>query len=472
MADDDRPLWMQVARPLPEPRSFVGGVVAPGEADAYARAAFTAEVAKVAAAQPGIRNHTLNVAAFNLSQLVASGHLGHEDVWNALYDAALSTGLTEREASATLASGFRGGARSPRDVPERPPDGPRAPQSGPEESPGAFPRDQDGSEGEDGPGEDGIAYPDTLDWFALWDDEDEEEEWIVAPIIPARRLVALYSQAKAGKSLLMLEVAVGVARGSQVLGYTPERPRRVLYVDLENDPRGDIRTRLRQMGFKPSDLDNLLYLSFPNMPMLDNAMGAAYLLAVIQHYGCEVVIIDTISRLVAGEENDNNTWLAFYRHTGKLLKAHGITCVRLDHSGKDQTRGMRGGSAKYSDVDLVWNLTVPAEHVVHLECTAQRLPVRERFVSLTRCTDPVLHHVVGAEAREVAWEAERDDLAVVLDRLVGDTTSISVEKARRLLSRNGHPKRKQDVAAMLRDRSESLTARGLAFDLTYEEPTS
>ena len=31
--------------------------------------------------------------------------------------------------------------------------------------------------------------------------------------------------------------------------------------------------------------------------------------------------------------------------------------VRLDHTGKDQTKGQRGGSAKYGDVDAVWKLT-------------------------------------------------------------------------------------------------------------------
>ena len=52
-----------------------------------------------------------------------------------------------------------------------------------------------------------------IDWHALWAD-DSEEEWIVEPLLPARRLVALYSAPKVGKSLLMLEIAVGVSRGS------------------------------------------------------------------------------------------------------------------------------------------------------------------------------------------------------------------------------------------------------------------
>jgi uncharacterized protein YndB with AHSA1/START domain len=96
-----------------------------------------------------------------------------------------------------------------------------------------------------------------------------DEEWIVEPLLPARRMIALYSAPKAGKSLLMLEIAVAIARGTEVLGATPDRPRRVLYVDFENDPRGDVRTRLEAMDVGPDQLDNLCYLTFPSLAKFD-----------------------------------------------------------------------------------------------------------------------------------------------------------------------------------------------------------
>ena len=75
-----------------------------------------------------------------------------------------------------------------------------------------------------------------LDWHALWGDE-EEEEWLLYPLIPARRLIALFSAAKVGKSLLMLEIAAALSSGRKVLGHDPGRRIRVLYIDFENDPR-------------------------------------------------------------------------------------------------------------------------------------------------------------------------------------------------------------------------------------------
>lgn len=258
------------------------------------------------------------------------------------------------------------------------------------------------------------AFP-RLDWHALWAD-DSEEEWIIEPLLPARRLVALYSPPKVGKSLLMLELAVAVARGEQVLGTTPDRPRRVLYVDFENDPKGDVRARLRSMGYGPGDLENLSYLSFPTLAALDSPQGGKELMAVVAAYECELVVIDTVSRAIKGEENENDTWLAFYRHTGKALKAAGIALIRLDHTGKDETKGQRGGSAKSGDVDAVWRMSVVArDKTYRLDCEANRMPVLEKTLVIHRETSPRLLHRVDAAGRYAAWEIKIQEVIKALD---------------------------------------------------------
>lgn len=241
-----------------------------------------------------------------------------------------------------------------------------------------------------------------LDWFALWEDESGED-WILEPLIAARRGVALFSPPKVGKSLLALEIAVGISRGTRTLGAMPDRAHRLLYVDHENDPVGDVRTRLEDMGYGPEDLDNLFYLSYPKMAPLDTRHGAEELVAVAQAYDCDIVVIDTISRAVAGEENDNNTWLSLYRLTGLALKQAGIAVLRLDHTGKDQEKGMRGGSAKYGDLDAVWKLTKEAEDTYKLTCTDKRMRLTETELVVTREIDPLRHKVEGG-----GWMAAAD----------------------------------------------------------------
>jgi hypothetical protein len=66
-------------------------------------------------------------------------------------------------------------------------------------------------------------------------------------------------------------------------------------------------------------------------------------------------VLDTLSRVVRGEENSNDTYRNFYAYTGRLLKANGMTLARLDHAGHDPKKS-RGASAKADDVDLVYGL--------------------------------------------------------------------------------------------------------------------
>jgi hypothetical protein len=86
-------------------------------AAAYAAAALQGETDRVRAAQPGTRNDTLNRAAYSLGRLVGAGHLDRDLAASELQHAAQHTGLSPREAAATVKSGLTAGTRSPRRIP-------------------------------------------------------------------------------------------------------------------------------------------------------------------------------------------------------------------------------------------------------------------------------------------------------------------------------------------------------------------
>jgi hypothetical protein len=285
-----------------------------------------------------------------------------------------------------------------------------------------------------------------LNWADLWADETQEE-WIVEPLLAKRRLVALYSAPKVGKSLLMLELAASMASGQPVLGNLATEPIRTLYIDFENDPRGDIRERLRSMDFGPEQLDNLCYLSYPTLAKLDTAQGAQQLMAAVEEYDCQVVVIDTVSRSVQGDENENDTWLAFYRHTGLLMKQKEIAMIRLDHSGKDESKGQRGGSAKSGDVDAVWKMKKISENGFRLTCEANRFQIAEQVVDLERVEDPRLHHRRDMRARETAIDEMCQKYA---EAGVPRDGSVGVNQARRMMNEAGvsFPKTSNNTAAL------------------------
>lgn len=278
-------------------------------------------------------------------------------------------------------------------------------------------------------------YP-VVNWHELWADE-EEDAWLLEPLIPAGGQTVIYSKPKVGKSLLMLEVAAALASGRSVLGNAPAEPVRVLYVDHENRLRADVRKRLRDMGYGPGDLDNLVMLSFPRMAKLDTHEGGIELILEAQQHRAQLVVIDTVSRTIQGEENANDTWIAFYAETGSRLKAQGIALVRLDHTGKDVERGQRGGSAKSGDVDMVWHLkTVVDDEVFTLECEASRLENAERMLTLKRHTEP-LRHTVDAMGIYGALEAKQAALLLLLDKTEAPKDIGAVE-AQQWLRERGH----------------------------------
>ncbi len=123
-----------------------------------------------------------------------------------------------------------------------------------------------------------------VDWATLFLRPKSEPRWLCEPLLEAGRLIALYSPAKTGKSLLALEIAAALAAGRPVLGNGEQPPVTVLYVDMENS-EDDILERLRDLGFGPQDLDNLHYLSFPALGHLDTERGGQALLAQARHYG-------------------------------------------------------------------------------------------------------------------------------------------------------------------------------------------
>lgn len=254
-------------------------------------------------------------------------------------------------------------------------------------------------------------YP-ALNWSEIWEQASDDPEWLVEPILERGRLYALFSKAGTGKSLLTLEIAAALASGRPVLDNAGGDPINVLYVDLENSP-SDLVERLSAFGYEPQHLSHLHYLSFPSFPELDSPIGGQHLLAATQHYQAQFVVIDTVSRVVKGKENDNDTFNDLYRCALKELKALGITVMRLDHAGKDAEKGQRGASAKDSDVDVVWQLEQVTAVAYRLHIGKHRNNHHPERVDLERRFSPLRHDIT----RQTGLDPAVAELVAHLERL-------------------------------------------------------
>lgn len=271
-----------------------------------------------------------------------------------------------------------------------------------------------------------------VDWVTEWE-KPTTMEWLVEPFLPKGRGVVLYSDSKAGKSILMLEVAAALATGRDVLGVGTTASS-VLYVDFENVLGADTIDRLKRMGFKPGELSKLHYMSFPDLPGMDTVAGGATILARAREVGADLVIFDTASRTIEGAENDNDTWLQWYRNTGAQLKAAGIAYVRMDHTGKDESKGQRGGSAKTGDVDAIWHLRVSKadRDLLTLHLDVSRFRVVEEEIVIHRKDEPLLYHQVEAnKARAHAEATEKACVAFINERNMWDEPIRDIAEALR-----------------------------------------
>jgi len=231
-------------------------------------------------------------------------------------------------------------------------------------------------------------------WDTFWTDVDPEPDWLCEPLIERGRQVAFYSEAKAGKSLVWLEISAALATGRPVLN-NPARPAiTVVYVDQENT-RVDLRERLGKLGYVGEPLDRLHYYSFPSLAYLDTETGGREFYALCKFHAADLAVLDTVSRVIEGDENENDTYHDFYKFTGVRLKADGIALVRLDHAGKDVAKGMRGASSKTTDVDEVWQLAADEYGTVTLTRTHSRSNHGAGRITLLRKDNPLRHEVGG-----------------------------------------------------------------------------
>lgn len=251
-----------------------------------------------------------------------------------------------------------------------------------------------------------LFYP--LDLHSLYAD-DINETWLVDDLWPAGRHITIHAARKTGKSLQAMWIACHLAMGIDPYSGRVREPVCVAYLDLEMT-RLDVKRRMfDDMEFVPDKLaPNLHYYLSPPFPPLDTKAGGERLLYNMREQQEKVLIIDTFSRVISGEENSNDTYINYYRHTGAILKADGISAARTDHEGWDAGRS-RGASAKGDDVDIVWQLAnMDGGGLVFNRKASRVADVPEHFY-VERQDEPSLSFRRAIERTYVAGTMEKAD---------------------------------------------------------------
>jgi hypothetical protein len=220
------------------------------------------------------------------------------------------------------------------------------------------------------------------------------------------------------------------------------------------------------MGYGPDDdMSELHYFQLTPLLPMNTKDGAGQLIRMVQRIAPDLVVIDTLSRVVQGDENDALTYHDLYRLAFQPVRALGAAVLRLDHAGHENIRA-RGSSAKATDVDVAWFLSAADDGGLTLKATHRRLGWVPERVDIVRSDAPLEFSTTAG----VTWPAGTREAAELLDRL-GVPLDAGRPTARRMLSEAGSAVANRVLTAAIKWRRE-CSGEAEIRSLTVAEATT
>lgn len=172
--------------------------------------------------------------------------------------------------------------------------------------------------------------------------------WRVKGILPQQGLATIFGPPGSGKSFLSIDIAAAIALGNDWFGFRVQQCP-VTYVALEGE--GGFPKRLR--AWRQSNECNLppcLQFIFGQEFDLTDEAYVKQLATVIKRGS--VIIIDTLNRAASGKDENSSKDMSAILAGCKLLQrlTEGLI-ILIHHTGKDETKGLRGHSSLHAALD-------------------------------------------------------------------------------------------------------------------------
>lgn len=186
--------------------------------------------------------------------------------------------------------------------------------------------------------------------------------WLVRGVAPAQGLACIYGASGSGKSFLALDMCSAVAEGVEWFDCRVTAAP-VVYVALE----GEYGFRQRVNAWKLHHGRNLpAGLRFVMQPFdLRDAEDLAQLIDAVTASGGAggLLILDTLNRAAGGADENSSRDMGEIIDAAKLLQARlGGTVLLVHHTGKDQTKGLRGHSSLHAALDAAIEVRREGDH--------------------------------------------------------------------------------------------------------------
>ena len=175
--------------------------------------------------------------------------------------------------------------------------------------------------------------------------------WIIKGMLPRADLAVLFGESGSGKTFMILDMVLAVARGIEWRGLRTKQGR-VVYIAAEGS--GGVRNRLDAYAQqKEVDLDSIPFgviHETPNFLITKDAVDVAR--AIKAWGGADIIVVDTLAQVTPGaNENGAEDMGKALSHCKKLARATGALVILIHHSGKDSSKGSRGWSGLRAAAD-------------------------------------------------------------------------------------------------------------------------
>lgn len=183
----------------------------------------------------------------------------------------------------------------------------------------------------------------TLTLKQILEEPVPEVKWEVERFIAQGDRVVMFGEFGAGKSFLAHSMAVALAHGLPWLGQYATTARRVLFLDEEMSEQ-ETRRRLRRiaggLGVNLNTVNSNLLIASHSIGEF-NSPALGHLRTVFREWDPEVIFVDSLRRVLPGDENRAQDISAFWRSMESIWNAGQRTMVFLHHMNKPPMEGMR-----------------------------------------------------------------------------------------------------------------------------------
>lgn len=258
----------------------------------------------------------------------------------------------------------------------------------------------------------------------------QETPYYIKGWLPKQGKMILYAPAKSGKSFLAIQAARCIGAGAPFLGMETTRAR-VLYIQCELS----LILLRRRLLASQKQYDNV-FVGTTYAIKLDTEHGQGMLISAMEAIHPDVVILDPLYKMIAGDENEAEDVLRVFNFLDSVIGIYECSFLVIDHSGKDSSRRARGSSVKEdwvdSEVEMRKLKETPSEFKVEFSPKLMRhIESNEtaKFTATMRDFEfevPIEENTDTVEARVYAMfqSAKRLSPARILGAGIGSNTSV------------------------------------------------